>query len=112
VSKISGFGHLGNPNEAFTIHGHSLGGRDSAVSIQRPSANVKRESIGALAKYLSQNIKSIRDSITQLEVLAEMMEIDKDTDSVLLDKNFVDDFKDCVKQIKDKYEDTVKAANQ
>jgi hypothetical protein len=41
-----------------------------------------------------------------------MMEIDKDTDSVLLDKNFVDDFKDCVKQIKDKYEDTVKAANQ
>jgi hypothetical protein len=112
MSKVSGFGPLGNPNEAFTIHGHTLGGRDSAVSIQRPSANVKRESIGALAKYLSANIKSIRDSIAQLEILAEMMVVDKETDSVVLDKDFIKDFEDCVKNIKSKYEDTVKAANR
>jgi len=112
MSKISGFGPLGNPNESFTIHGHTLGGRDEAVSIPMPTANVKREAIAALAKYLSSNIKSIRDSIAQLEILAEMMVVDKETDSVVLDKDFIKDFKDCVKNIKTKYEDTIKAANK
>jgi hypothetical protein len=112
MSKISGFGSLGNPNEAFTIQGHTLGGRDGAVSVQRPTANVKREAVAALAKYLSGNIKSIRDSIAQLEILAEMMVVDKETDSVVLDKDFINDFKDCVKNIKEKYEDTLKVANQ
>lgn len=112
MSKISGFGSLGNPNESFTIHGHTLGGRDSAVSIQMPTANVKREAISALAKYLSGNMKSIRDSIAKLEVLGEMMVIDKETDSIILDKEFVKDFKDCVKEIKQKYNDTLKVANQ
>ena len=112
MSKISGFGPLGNPNESFTIHGHTMGGRDAAVSIQMPTANVKREAVAALAKYLSGNIKSIRDSIAKLEILAEMMVVDKETDSVLLDKEFIKDFKDCVKNVKEKYEDTIKVANQ
>lgn len=112
MSKISGFGSLGNPNESFTIQGHTLGGRDEAVLVQRPTANVKREAVAALAKYLSANIKSIRDSISQLEILAEMMVVDKETDSVVLDKEFINDFNDCVKNIKEKYEDTIKVANQ
>ena len=112
MSKISGFGPLGNPNESFTIHGHTLGGRDSAVNVPIPTANVKREAVAALAKYLSTNIKSIRDSIAQLEILAEMMTIDEETDSVVLDKEFIKDFKHCVKNVKEKYEDTLKAANQ
>jgi hypothetical protein len=112
MSKISGFGQMGNPNESFTVHGHMLGGRDESVSIPRPTANVKREAITAVAKHLSSNMKSIKDSIAKLEVLGEMMVIDEDTESIVMDKNFSDDFKDCVKEIRLKFEDMLRVANQ
>lgn len=111
MSKIAGI-NLGNPNEPFQVVGSQLGGRDTAIAIQRPSANINRDKIPLLAKHLNANIKEIRATIERLEVMGEMMVIDDDTDSVILDKNFVEDFEKNIKELNNRFDEILKAVQQ
>jgi hypothetical protein len=111
MSKISGI-NLGNPNEPFQVYGSQLGGRDAAINIQRPTANISRNKVAALTKHINANIKTINSLIERLSVMREMMVIDEDTDSVYLDKNFVDEYADNVAALKDAFDGILKAVNQ
>jgi uncharacterized protein YjgD (DUF1641 family) len=111
MSKISGI-NLGNPNEPFQVYGTQLGGRDAAINIQRPSANISRNKVAELAKHINANIKTINSLIERLSVMQEMMVIDEDTDSVYLDKNFVDEYGENVEALRDAFESVLKAVNQ
>jgi hypothetical protein len=111
MSKISGI-NLGNPNEPFQMVGSQLGGRDVPIAINRPSANVNRDRIPLLAKHINTNLKQIRATIESLEVMGEMMVIDDDTDSVILDKNFVEDFEKSIKQLNNCFDEILKAVQQ
>lgn len=111
MSKISGI-DLGDPNKPFQVFGSQLGGRDQAITVQRPSANINREKITALSKHLTSHMKQIRATIDKLEVMQEMMILDEDTDSVLLDKNFTDEYEANVKKLKELFEEVLKATHQ
>lgn len=111
MSKIAGI-NLGNPNEPFQVVGSQLGGRDTAIAIQRPSANVNRDRIPLLAKHINANMKDIRATIERLRVMGEMMVVDEDTDSVILDKNFVTEFDDSINALNEKFEEILKAVQQ
>lgn len=111
MSKISGI-DLGDPNKPFQVFGSQLGGRDQAISIQRPTANVKREKVAVLAKALTLHMKEIRASIEKLEVMQEMMITDEDTDSVILDKNFADEYEENVTKLKELFDEVLRVANQ
>lgn len=111
MSKIAGI-NLGNPNDPFQVVGSQLGGRDAAIAIQRPSANINRDKIPLLAKYLNSNIKEIRATIERLRVMGEMMVVDDDTDSVILDKNFVKEFDESVSALNNKFDEILKAVQQ
>jgi hypothetical protein len=110
MSKIAGI-NLGNPNESFQIFGSQLGGRDEAITIQRPPANIKREQVDEFAKQLNIYIKEIWANIESLEVMEEMMTMDDDTDSIILDKEFADEYSKKVKDLKSKFQDMLKAVN-
>lgn len=111
MSKISGI-DLGDPNKPFQVYGSQLGGRDQAISIQRPTANVNREKIAALAKELTSHMAQIRAAVEKLEVMGEIMIFDDDTDSIILDKNFADEYEKNVKTLKDVFEKVLRAAQQ
>ncbi len=110
MSKIAGI-NLGNPNESFQIFGSQLGGRDAAITVQRPTANIKREQVDELAKQLNIYIKEISNNIQSLEVMKEMMTMDDDTDSIILDKEFVTEYSNRVQDLKSKFEQMLKAVN-
>jgi len=110
MSKIAGI-NLGNPNESFQIFGSQLGGRDAAITVQRPTANIKREQVDELAKQLNIYIKEIFNNIQSLEVMKEMMTMDDDTDSIILDKEFVTEYSNRVQDLKSKFEQMLKAVN-
>lgn len=110
MSKIAGI-NLGNPNESFQIFGSQLGGRDAAITVQRPTANIKREQVDELAKQLNIYIKEISTNIESLEVMKEMMTMDDDTDSIILDKEFVTEYSNKVQDLKSKFEQMLKAVN-
>jgi len=110
MSKIAGI-NLGNPNESFQIFGSQLGGRDAAITVQRPTANIKREQVDELAKQLNIYIKEIYNNIQSLEVIKEMMTMDDDTDSIILDKEFVTEYSNRVQDLKSKFEQMLKAVN-
>lgn len=111
MSKISGI-DLGDPNKPFQVFGSQLGGRDSAITVQRPNANIRRDQIAAVTKELNARIKDIRKSIDTLEVIREMMIVDKETDSVILDKNFVDEYTASVNNLRKQFEEMLKSVNQ
>lgn len=111
MSKISGI-DLGDPNKPFQVFGSQLGGRDQAITVQRPSANINRDRIAALSKHLSSHMKQIRATIDKLEVMQEMMTIDDDTDSIVLDKNFADDYEANIKKLKELFEEVLRATQQ
>lgn len=111
MSKISGI-DLGDPNRPFQVFGSQLGGRDQAITVQRPSANINRDKIAALSKHLSSHMKQIRATIDKLEVMQEMMLLDDETDSVILDKNFADDYEANIKKLKELFEEVLKATQQ
>lgn len=111
MSKISGI-DLGDPNKPFQVFGSQLGGRDSAIVVNRPTANIRRDQVDAMTKQLNAHIKQIRTLINGLEVLQEMMVLDDDTDSVLLDKNFVDEYASKIKELSDEFEEILKSVNQ
>lgn len=111
MSKVSGI-NLGNPNEPFQVYGSQLGGRDSAIVVQRQRANVNRENVVAYVKHVSGAMKEIQSLIERLDVMKEMMTVDEDTDSVLLDKNFIDEYSKNIQALKDKFEEIVKVANR
>lgn len=111
MSKVSGI-NLGNPNEPFQVYGSQLGGRDSAIVVQRQRANVNRENVVAYVKQVGAAMKEISSLIERLEVMEEMMVIDEDTDAVLLDKNFIDEYSKNIEALKVKFEEIVKAANK
>lgn len=111
MSKISGI-NLGNPNEPFKVVGSQLGGRDVPIAIQRPTANINRDKIALLAKHLSANMKEIRSTIERLKVMGEMMVIDEDTDSVILDKNFIEEFEKSVSALDNKFDEVLRAVQQ
>jgi hypothetical protein len=110
MSKIAGI-NLGNPNESFQIFGSQLGGRDAAITVQRPTANIKREQVDELTKQLNIYIKEISTNIESLEVMKEMMTMDDDTDSIILDKEFVNEYSQRIENLKSKFEQMLKAAN-
>lgn len=110
MSKIAGI-NLGNPNESFQIFGSQLGGRDAAITVQRPTANIRREQVDELTKQINIYIKEISASLESLEVMKEMMVMDEDTDSIILDKQFVSQYSQKVKDLKSKFEDMLKAVN-
>lgn len=103
MSKISGI-NLGNPNDSFQVFGSQLGGRDSAVEIQRPTANVNREQVTEFTKQINIFTKDIFGAIEALEVLQEMMKLEDDADSVIFDKGFIQEYSDKVKSLRDKFE--------
>lgn len=111
MSKISGI-DLGDPNKPFQVYGSQLGGRDQAISVQRPSANINRERVAALAKELSAKMKEIRSAIEKLEVMHEIIIVDEDTDSIVLDKNFADEYQQNVAKIKSLFEEVLRASQQ
>lgn len=111
MSKISGI-DLGDPNKPFQVFGSQLGGRDQAITVTRPSANINRDKIAALSKHLTSHMKQIRATIEKLEVMQEMMTIDDETDSIILDKGFADDYQTSVKKLKELFEEVLKATNQ
>jgi hypothetical protein len=111
MSKVSGI-NLGNPNEPFQMVGSQLGGRDMPISIARPTANINRDKIPLLAKHINANMKQIRATIERLEVMGEMMVIDDDTDSVILDKNFIEDFEKNIKELNTRFDEIIKAVQQ
>lgn len=111
MSKISGI-DLGDPNKPFQVFGSQLGGRDAAITIQRPSANIHRDKLTALAKELSVRMKEIRATIDKLEVMKEMMIADDETDSIILDKAFVDEYEKNVKKLRETFEEVLKATQQ
>ena len=102
---------MGNPNESFQIFGSQLGGRDAAITVQRPTANIKREQVDEFAKQLNIYIKEISNNIQSLEVMKEMMTMDDDTDSIILDKEFVTEYSNRVQDLKSKFEQMLKAVN-
>lgn len=108
MSKIAGI-RLGDPNEPFQVFGTQLGGRDEAIVVHRPSANIRREQVDAVAKYLNSAMKDIAKAIEQLSVMEEMMTVDEDTDSVVLDKNFVERYSEAVALVKEKFEEIITA---
>lgn len=111
MSKISGI-NLGNPNEPFQVYGSQLGGRDGAINIARPTANINRNKIAELTKQVNANIKKIHASIERLEVMKEMMVIDEDTDSVFLDKNFIEEYAEAVDELRQTIDSIISAVNQ
>lgn len=110
MSKIAGI-NLGNPNDPFQVFGSQLGGRDVAITVQRPTANIRREQVDELTKQLNIYIKEISASLESLEVMKEMMVMDEDTDSIVLDKQFVGQYSQKVKDLKLKFEEMLKAVN-
>lgn len=111
MSKISGF-DLGDPNKPFQVFGSQLGGRDGAITISRPTANINRDKIPELARHLSAKMKEIRATIEQLEVMQEMMDVDEEIDAIILDKNFADDYKDKVKKLSELFEEVLRASQR
>lgn len=111
MSKISGI-DLGDPSKPFQVVGSQLGGRDAAITVQRPSANINRDKLVALSQHLSAQMKEIRATIERLEVMKEMMSIDSETDSIVLDKNFVDDYEKNVEKLKNLFDDILRATQQ
>jgi len=110
MSKIAGI-NLGNSNESFQVFGSQLGGRDGAITVQRPTANIKREQVDEFAKQLNIYIKEIWVSIESLEVMKEMMTMEEDTDSIILDREFASEYSEKVKDLKLKFQDILKAVN-
>lgn len=110
MSKIAGI-NLGNPNDSFQIVGSQLGGRDEAITVQRPTANISRHQVDEFAKQLNIYIKEIAINIESLEVMEEMMLLDEDTDSVILDKEFVSEYSKKVQDLKSKFQEMLKAVN-
>jgi len=111
MSKISGI-DLGDPNKPFQVFGSQLGGRDQAITVQRPSANINRDKIAALSKNLSAHMKQIRATIDKLEVMQEMLTVDDDTDSIVMDKGFADEYETHVKKLKELFEEVLRASQQ
>lgn len=111
MSKISGI-DLGDPNKPFQVFGTQLGGRDAAITVQRPSANIHRDKLTALAREISGRMKEIRATIERLEVMKEMMLADDDTDSIILDKAFVQEYDENVKKLRNTFEEVLKATQQ
>lgn len=111
MSKISGI-DLGDPNKPFQVFGTQLGGRDSAITVQRPSANIHKDKIAALSKHLTSSMKQIRATIDKLEVMQDMMISDEETDSIILDKNFADEYEANVKKLKELFEGVLKATQE
>lgn len=111
MSKITGF-DIGDPNKPFQVVGSHLGGRDQAITIARPRASVRGDEIEALAKQLSSNAKAIRKAIDRLEAMQDMMSLDDDTESVILDKNFVDEYRQHVAEIKQLFDEMMRATQQ
>lgn len=106
MSKITGF-DIGDPNKPFQVVGSHLGGRDRAITIERPRANIRGTEIEGLAKELSANTKAIREAIGRLEVMQGMMALDEETDSVVLDKKFVEDHEQEVAALKKLFEEII-----
>lgn len=111
MSKISGI-DLGDPNKPFQVFGTQLGGRDSAIAVQRPSANIHKDKIAALSKHLTSSMKQIRATIDKLEVMQDMMIADEQTDSVVLDKTFVQEYEENVSKLKTLFEEVLKATQE
>lgn len=111
MSKISGI-NLGDPNEPFQVYGTQLGGRDGAINIVRPTANISRNKIAELTKQVNANIKKINASLERLEVMKEMMVIDEDTDSVFLDKNFIEDYSQAIDELRSTIDGIISAVNK
>jgi hypothetical protein len=110
MSKISGI-DLGNPNEPFKIQGTQFGGRDEPITVSRPTADINRHMVDNLVKNLNSNIEEIWKLIEALEVMQEMMTLDEDTDSIILDKKFVSEYSQNVKNLKIKFTDFVRMAS-
>ena len=110
MSKISGI-NLGNPSDSFQVYGSQLGGRDESITVRVPTANINRAQIDKLAKELNAHIKEINGLLQSLQVMEDMMVMDEDTDSIILDKQFADDYSKKVSLLKSKFEELVIAAN-
>lgn len=111
MSKISGI-DIGDPNKPFQVYGSQLGGRDAAIQVQRPDANINRHKIEQLANALNAQIKQIRSAVERLEVMREMIVIDEETDSVTLDKAFVDEYEQNIKRLKDLFDELLITAQK
>ncbi len=111
MSKISGI-DIGDPNKPFQVYGSQLGGRDAAIQIQRADANIHRHKIEQLTSALNAQIKEIRSAVQRLEVMKEMIVIDEETDSVTLDKAFVDEYEQNIKKLKDLFDEILITAQK
>jgi hypothetical protein len=111
MSKIAGI-NLGGVNDSFQIYGSQLGGRDETVIVNRASANFRRQDADELTKQVNLFAKEIRDAIENLRVLQEMMQLDEDADSVILDEGFIKEYALKVKYLGDKFEEMAKAVNK
>lgn len=110
MSKVAGIQFGVSQSDPFNIPAGQMGGRDQSVQIQMQNANVTRQEITALTKYVNEKSKSIRKAIRQMEVLADGLVVDKETKLVTMDREFIKDLKDCIKTVKAEYEDMIKAA--
>lgn len=99
------------PYEPFKIQGTQFGGRDEPIVISRPTADINRHRIDNLVKNLNADIEEIWKLVEALEVMQEMMTLDEDTDSIILDKKFVSDYSQNVKNLKIKFTDFVRLAS-
>jgi hypothetical protein len=98
MSKISGFS-IGNPDESFVIYAGALGGNDVPVMFAQESANPQREQLDHYERVINSFITEITNPINKLRVLSEMLSIDPETESIVLDKTFVDDYNESVTSI-------------
>lgn len=98
MSKISGF-TLGNPDESFVIYSGALGGNDVPVMFAQEPANPQREQLEHYEKVIRTFLAEINNPINNLKMLSEMLSIDPETESIILDKTFVDDYNQSVKDI-------------
>lgn len=110
MSKVAGI-HIGiTQNDSFEIPAGQMGGKDQSVTIAIPNANVSRHEVAALTRHMNERSKNIKKSIKQLEALAETLVVDKETKTVIMDREFIKDLKDCIKAVKNEYEEMLKAA--
>ena len=98
MSKISGF-TLGNPDESFVIYSGALGGNDVPVMFAQESANPQREQLDHYERVINSFFTEITNPLNKLKMLSEMLSVDPETESIILDKTFVDDYNQSVKDI-------------
>jgi|APGre2960657404_1045060.scaffolds.fasta_scaffold123295_2 hypothetical protein len=98
MSKISGFS-IGNPDESFVIYAGALGGNDVPVMFAQESANPQREQLDQYERVINSFLAEVIKPINKLKMLSEMFSIDPETESITLDKTFVDDYNESVSGI-------------